>query len=44
MQSYCNQKAAAIPKIGIYIASSIVLGSRGIRSVGMTIKQAREYG
>ena len=26
------------PKIGIYIASSIVLGSRGIRSVGMTIK------
>ena len=30
------------PKIGIFIASSIVLGSRGIRSVGMTIKQARE--
>lgn len=26
------------PKIGIFIASSIVLGSRGIRSVGMTIK------
>lgn len=26
------------PKIGIFIASSIVLGSRGIRSVGMTMK------
>lgn len=30
------------PKIGIFIASSIVLGSKGIRSVGVTIKQARE--
>ena len=30
------------PKIGIFIASFIVLGSRGIRSVGMTIRQARE--
>lgn len=26
------------PKIGIFIASSIMLGSRGIRSVGVTIK------
>lgn len=26
------------PKIGIFIASSIALGSRGIRSVGVTIK------
>lgn len=26
------------PKIGIFIASSIALGSRGIRPVGMTIK------